>query len=122
MRAAGLTAGEARIVAAVAPLVALLGPLFVGPLADRLASARRAAAERRRLAVAPATADAAAKLPPPPPAGRSLRRLLIGVLMLAAVYYPLLLAVPTVTRYPVRDNVALRPQALQAIRPTKNTL
>ncbi|KAJ9587951.1 hypothetical protein L9F63_018626 [Diploptera punctata] len=74
MRNVGLTALEAQIVSAVAPLVALLGPWVVCPLADRMSGLRSNN-------------------------GRGLRVMLALILLLAGVFYALLLCIPTVTRF-----------------------
>nr|CAD7429569.1 unnamed protein product [Timema monikensis] len=65
----GLTAYEARVISCVAPLVAILGPLVVSPLADRLGGS-----------------------------GRPIRAMLALCMFLSAVFYCLLMSIPTVRR------------------------
>lgn len=77
----GLTLSEARIISIVAPIVALLGPLIVGPLADMLA--------------AKAGGNAKNKF------GKYMRIMIAITLVLAAFFYLLLLSVPTSVRLKV---------------------
>lgn len=74
MRKVGLTATESQIVSAVAPLVALLGPWLACPLVDRLNGLRANN-------------------------GRGIRVMLVFIMLLAAVFYALLMCIPTVTRF-----------------------
>lgn len=74
MRKVGLTVTESQIVSAVAPLVALLGPWLACPLADRLSGLRASN-------------------------GRGIRVMLVLIMLLAAVFYALLMCIPTVTRF-----------------------
>lgn len=74
----GLTLHEARIISIVAPCVALFGPLIVGPLADALA-ARAAGNTKNKF-------------------GKYIRIMIATTLVLAALFYLLLLSVPTAVR------------------------
>ncbi|KAJ4443031.1 hypothetical protein ANN_04681 [Periplaneta americana] len=74
MRKVGLTSVESQIISAVAPLVALLGPWLACPLADRLSGLRANN-------------------------GRGMRMMLALIILLAAVFYALLMCIPTVTRF-----------------------
>nr|CAD7197746.1 unnamed protein product [Timema douglasi] len=65
----GLTPYEARVISCVAPLVAILGPLVVSPLADRLGGS-----------------------------GRPIRAMLALCMFLSAVFFCLLMSIPTVRR------------------------
>lgn len=82
MLSVGLTLEEARIVSIVCPLVALIGPLIVGPLADKLAGAGSGG--------------------PRSNTGRYLRIMIAVTCVLGAVFYLLLMSVPTVIRLKVR--------------------
>lgn len=81
MLAVGLTLEEARIVSIVCPLVALLGPLVAGPLADRLGGGGTGPKNNNT--------------------GRYLRVMIALTCVLGAVFYLLLMAVPTVIRLEV---------------------
>lgn len=70
----GLSLHDAQIISVIAPLVAIIGPLIVCPLADRLGG----------------------------PQGRSLRIILAIVALLGALCYVFLLAIPTVKRLDAR--------------------
>lgn len=72
----GLTTEEAQLVSMIAPLVAIIGPLIVAPVADKLASRQTAK----------------------PSTGRYLRVMIAIVCFLSAVFYSLLLLVPVVER------------------------
>lgn len=74
----GLNHNESRTILIVAPLVSLIGPLAVAPLADRLAAKKQALS------------------------GRYLRVLIAIALLLAACVYAALLAVPSVSRSAAR--------------------
>jgi hypothetical protein len=74
MRKVGLTAIESQTVSAVAPLVALLGPWLACPLVDRLSGLQANN-------------------------GRGMRVMLVFIMLLAAVFYALLMCIPTVTRF-----------------------
>lgn len=70
----GLSHSESRTILIVAPLVSLIGPLAVAPLADRLAAKKQSLS------------------------GKYLRVLIAITLLLAACVYAALLAVPSVSR------------------------
>lgn len=70
----GLNYNESRIILIFAPLISILGPLLVAPLADRLASTKQALS------------------------GQYLRILIAVSLVLATVAYSTLLAVPEISR------------------------
>lgn len=74
----GLNYNESRIILIVAPLIALLGPLAIAPLTDRLASKKQALS------------------------GQYLRVLIAVTLVLAAIVYATLLSVPPVSRSETR--------------------
>lgn len=101
MRAAGLTAREARVVSAAAPLTGLLGPLVAALLLHRRRAGKEAAAKE-----AGAQHDAAPLRPGQQPRqdgeeGKKLRFLLAFTVLGAAVCYSALLLLPSVTWYPV---------------------
>jgi len=77
MLAIGLNRMEARIISIVAPLVSILGPLIFGPLADRLAGKGSIS-------------------------GKFLRIMAVFTILLGALFYGLLMAVPSVTRFEAR--------------------
>lgn len=70
----GLNYSEARIILIVAPLVSLLGPLLAGPIADRLAAKKQSQS------------------------GKYLRIMIAICVLLAAIFYAVLLSVPFVSR------------------------
>lgn len=78
----GLTLEEARIVSIIAPCIALLGPVVVGPLADKLAGSSGPNNKNN--------------------SGRYLRIMIAVTCILGAVFYLFLLAVPTVVRLKAR--------------------
>lgn len=78
MIATGLNYEESRIVSIVAPLVSLLGPLVAGILADRMAGRKGSTS------------------------GRYLRVLIAVAMILAAIFYAILLAVPPCQRWEAR--------------------
>lgn len=77
----GLNYNESRIILIVAPLISIIGPLLFAPLADRLASKKQALS------------------------GQYLRVLIATAVLLAAIVYACLLAVPSVSR-----SASRRPQ------------
>lgn len=83
MVAAGLTIEEARIVSVVSPIVAMLGPLVAGPIADKLAG-RQGSNNRAST-------------------GRYLRVMIAVACMLGALFYSLLMAIPHVNRNNTTD-------------------
>ncbi|CAG9563094.1 unnamed protein product [Danaus chrysippus] len=87
----GLDRGEARLVSAVAPCIALLGPAILGPLIDKLSIGRGSTGGGTI----------------PSGSGRLLRIVTAICLILSAVFYTLLLAVPYTERHEAR-----RPQVL----------
>ncbi|XP_071452594.1 uncharacterized protein SP1173 [Hetaerina americana] len=98
MRSAGLSAEEARIVSMVAPAVSLLGPLAVGPLADRLASGLWGHSGAKGIPDC-GLKDYAGRTK----GHRRLRALLAALVLLSALAYCLLLlVVPVVTRRDAR--------------------
>lgn len=82
MRKVGLNTDEIRIIAIVSPCVALIGPLIVGPLADRLGVPSQGSTARY---------------------GRYMRTMLVLVTVLGAVFYSALLFVPPVSRLHARN-------------------
>jgi hypothetical protein len=98
MRAAGLTAREARLVSAAAPLTGLLGPLVAALLLHRRAAAKDDAAPLRPLHEDTGLAGEE---------GRKLRFLLAFTVLGAAVCYSGLLLLPSVTWYPVSGGVGV---------------
>ncbi|XP_063530497.1 uncharacterized protein LOC134741590 [Cydia strobilella] len=78
---AGLSRGEARLISAVAPCVALLGPAILGHLIDKLSIGRGATSGGG-----------------PSGSGRLLRIVTATCLILGAIFYTLLLAVPYTNR------------------------
>ncbi|XP_012261490.2 uncharacterized protein LOC110116776 [Athalia rosae] len=74
----GLTIEEAKIISVVSPIVALIGPLCAGPIADRLAG-RQGSNDRAST-------------------GRYLRVMISVVCILGAVFYSVLVAIPRVQR------------------------
>lgn len=70
----GLNYYESRIILIVAPAFSMLGPFFFGPLADRLANKKQSAS------------------------GKYLRVMTAITMLLAAIFYALLLTVPNVQR------------------------
>ncbi|XP_039279883.1 uncharacterized protein LOC111045438 isoform X2 [Nilaparvata lugens] len=80
MRDVGLTGDESRIVSIVAPCVAIIGPLLFGPLADRWGAGSAGTQHSQHM-----------------------RGLLAFCLVLGAVAYSALLAVPTVSRLQQRN-------------------
>ncbi|PZC75860.1 hypothetical protein B5X24_HaOG205562 [Helicoverpa armigera] len=87
----GLDEGEARLISAVAPCIALLGPALLGPLIDKLSVGRGSTGGGTN----------------PSGSGRLLRVITAACLILSAVFYTLLLAVPYTQRHEAR-----RPQVL----------
>lgn len=79
MVAKGLTVDESKIISIVAPLIALIGPAVAGPLADRFAGSFGGTAKST--------------------SGTYLRVLTAICLILAAIFYSCLAAVPTIVRY-----------------------
>ncbi|XP_026764996.1 uncharacterized protein LOC113523296 [Galleria mellonella] len=91
MLSLGLDRGEARLISAVAPCIALLGPALLGPLIDKLSVGRGS------------TGGSAG-----PSGSGSLLRIVTAIcFILSALFYTLLLTVPYSHRHPVR-----RPQVL----------
>ncbi|XP_066146488.1 uncharacterized protein SP1173 [Euwallacea fornicatus] len=80
MNALGMSKDEAVIVSGIAPLIALIGPLVAGPLADRLAGG---------FGGAPRTKT-----------GRYLRVMIAVSFFLAAIFYWLLTLIPPIMRSP----------------------
>lgn len=78
MVATGLNYEESRIISIVAPLVSIIGPLTVGILADKLAGKKGSQT------------------------GKYLRVLIAICMLGAAIFYALLLAVPTLQRWEAR--------------------
>ncbi|XP_034952618.1 uncharacterized protein SP1173 [Chelonus insularis] len=76
MLAVGLTIEEARLVSIISPIVAVIGPLVVAPLADKLATHQGSKLSN----------------------GRYLRIMIALVCFLSAVFYSLLLLVPVVEK------------------------
>lgn len=91
MLSVGLDKGEARVISAVAPCIALLGPAVLGPLIDKLSVGRGSTGGGTG----------------PSGSGRLLRMVTAICLILSAVFYTLLLAVPYTERHEAR-----RPQVL----------
>ncbi|XP_045534115.1 uncharacterized protein LOC106708597 [Papilio machaon] len=91
MLATGLDRAEARLISAVAPCIALLGPAILGPLVDKLSVGRGSTGGGHT----------------PSGSGRLLRFVTAACLILSAVFYSLLLAVPYTERHDAR-----RPQVL----------
>uniref|UniRef100_A0A2A4JXZ6 Major facilitator superfamily associated domain-containing protein n=1 Tax=Heliothis virescens TaxID=7102 RepID=A0A2A4JXZ6_HELVI len=91
MLSVGLDKGEARLISAVAPCIALLGPALLGPLIDKLSVGRGSTGGGTN----------------PSGSGRLLRVITAACLILSAVFYTLLLAVPYTERHEAR-----RPQVL----------
>ncbi|XP_068628197.1 uncharacterized protein SP1173 [Battus philenor] len=91
MLAVGLDRAEARLISAVAPCIALIGPAILGPLIDKLSVGRGS------------TGGGAS----PSGSGRLLRIVTAVCLILSALFYTLLLAVPYSERHEAR-----RPQVL----------
>ncbi|CAH2092017.1 unnamed protein product [Euphydryas editha] len=87
----GLDRGEARLISAVAPCVALLGPAILGPLIDKLSVGRGSTGG----GISPSGS------------GKLLRVVTALCLILSALFYTLLLAVPYTERHEAR-----RPQVL----------
>uniref|UniRef100_A0A1B6CZA8 Major facilitator superfamily associated domain-containing protein n=2 Tax=Clastoptera arizonana TaxID=38151 RepID=A0A1B6CZA8_9HEMI len=82
MRNIGLNSDEIRIVAIVSPCISLLGPLIVGPLADRLGIPSQGSTARY---------------------GHYMRSMLVMVTVAGAFLYSLLLFVPSVSRLHARN-------------------
>lgn len=82
MPAIGLTMTETKIITVTAAFISALGPLIAGPLADRLAARRGTNG-----------------------GGKHLRTMAAIAMILAALFYCLLLAVPSVNRIEVRKNL-----------------
>ncbi|XP_049888125.1 uncharacterized protein LOC126382357 [Pectinophora gossypiella] len=91
MLSVGLDRGEARLISAVAPCIALLGPAILGPLIDKLSVGRGSTGGGNG----------------PSGSGRLLRMVTALCLILSALFYTLLLAVPYTERHTAR-----RPQVL----------
>ncbi|XP_045763576.1 uncharacterized protein LOC123866204 [Maniola jurtina] len=91
MLSVGLDRGEARLISAIAPAVALLGPAILGPLIDKLSVGRGS------------TGGGGV----PSSSGKLLRVVIACCLILSALFYTLLLAVPYTERHEAR-----RPQVL----------
>lgn len=85
-RATGLTLEEARLISIIAPLVAVCGPAIAGPLVDFLSS-------RKRNQKSETGNDNNA----------CVRTVLSASVLLSAIFYSLLLSVPTVERLPPRQ-------------------
>lgn len=117
MRAAGLTAREARVVSAAAPLTGLLGPLVAAALLHRRRRAKgrnddEDKKDKKKQKKGKEAAEDAAPLTPsdgPPPdeeaeaadEARKVRFLLAFTVLGAAVCYSALLLLPSVTWFPV---------------------
>ncbi|KAF9410041.1 hypothetical protein HW555_010758 [Spodoptera exigua] len=91
MLSVGLDKGEARLISAVAPCIALLGPAVLGPLIDKLSVGRGSTGGGTN----------------PSGSGRLLRVITAACLILSAIFYTLLLAVPYTERHEAR-----RPEVL----------
>ncbi|XP_041973029.1 uncharacterized protein LOC121728799 isoform X2 [Aricia agestis] len=91
MLSLGLDRGEARLISTVAPCIALLGPAILGPLIDKLSVGRGS------------TGGGSG----PSGSGKLLRVVTALCLILSALFYTLLLAVPYTERHEAR-----RPQVL----------
>lgn len=91
MLSVGLDKGEARLISAIAPCIALLGPAVLGPLIDKLSVGRGSTGGSTG----------------PSGSGRLLRVVTALCLILSAIFYTLLLAVPYTERHEAR-----RPQVL----------
>ncbi|XP_034243093.1 uncharacterized protein LOC117646326 [Thrips palmi] len=112
MRAAGLTAREARVVSAAAPLTGLLGPLVAAALLHRRRRARADDEESKKKKRKDAAEDAAPLTAPDKPPrdeeaeaadeARKVRFLLAFTVLGAAVCYSALLLLPSVTWFPAR--------------------
>ncbi|KAI5634323.1 MFS_1 like family domain-containing protein [Phthorimaea operculella] len=86
MLSVGLDRGEARLISAVAPCIALLGPALLGPLIDKLSVGRGSTGGSNS----------------PSDSGRLLRIVTAVCLILSALFYTLLLAVPYTERHEAR--------------------
>ncbi|CAH2062787.1 unnamed protein product, partial [Iphiclides podalirius] len=91
MLAIGLDKAEARLISAVTPCIALLGPAILGPLIDKLSVGRGSTGGNTS----------------PSGSSRLLRTVTALCLVLSALFYSLLLAVPYTERHDAR-----RPQVL----------
>ncbi|CAK1551833.1 unnamed protein product [Leptosia nina] len=91
MLSIGLDRGEARLISAVTPCIALLGPAVLGPLIDKLSVGRGSTGGSTG----------------PSGSGKLLRIITALCLILSALFYSLLLAVPYTERHEAR-----RPQVL----------
>lgn len=94
MISVGLSEPEIRTISMISPLVAILGPLIAGPLADRVASSR----------YRPSNAD---KPSSSNDNGRYLRVMIAVCCVFSVMFYTLLLLVPTVRKYELAHE--LRP-------------
>lgn len=79
MAAKGLSVDESKIISIVAPLIALIGPVVAGPLADRFAGSFGGTAKNT--------------------SGTYLRVLTAVCLIFAAIFYSCLAAIPTIVRF-----------------------
>ncbi|XP_053599751.1 uncharacterized protein SP1173 isoform X2 [Plodia interpunctella] len=86
MLSLGLDRGEARLISAVAPCIALLGPALLGPFIDKLSVGRGSTGGG----------------PTPSGSGRLLRITTAVCLILSALFYTLLLTVPAAERHQAR--------------------
>lgn len=84
MIAIGLNLKEVRIVSIIAPCVAIIGPLIVGPLADKLAGNGSGTTSKT------------------PQTGRYLRVMVAVCFILGAIFYLSLLLIPPVARFEAR--------------------
>ena len=88
MLAVGLSTYEIRLISMLCPCIAILGPLIAGPIADRAATA----GSRRKV---PETLGANNSNPSN---GRYLRVMIAVCCIFTALFYTLLLTVPSVER------------------------
>ncbi|XP_013185915.2 uncharacterized protein LOC106131367 [Amyelois transitella] len=86
MLSLGLDRGEARLISAVAPCIALLGPALLGPFIDKLSVGR----------------GSTGGAPAPSGSGRLLRITTAVCLILSALFYTLLLTIPAAERHEAR--------------------
>ncbi|XP_011503050.1 PREDICTED: uncharacterized protein LOC105366338 isoform X2 [Ceratosolen solmsi marchali] len=85
MLAVGLTVQEIGTISMIAPVVAIIGPMIAGPLADRVAAARLRSQNTEEKATSPNN-------------GRYLRVMIAVCCVFSALFYSLLLLVPAVER------------------------
>ncbi|KAL7293937.1 hypothetical protein TKK_0012667 [Trichogramma kaykai] len=102
MLAVGLEPREIRTISMIAPTVAVLGPLIAGPLADRVAAATRRASSSPPSAVIVGNVESSlrrrARGGGDDQSGRYLRVMIACCCVFSALFYSLLLTVPSVQR------------------------